>query len=144
MAPAVLAASAQGPTIAVVVFVLMLAYEELESRVLVPLIHGRSLRLPSSVILFALIVGTTMAGIIGALLALPIAAAVLMLVEEMRLELPGQELQPDGLKQRREDDRTEQEYERRAESMPAGEAAAIAVELAVTRKKEEGAAKEVA
>jgi predicted PurR-regulated permease PerM len=144
MAPAVLAAATVSPTTAAVVFLLMLAYEELESRVLVPLIYGRSLRLPSSVVLFALILGTTLAGIIGALLALPIAAAVLMLIEEMRLELPGQEVQPAGLKQRREDDRTEQEYERRAESMPAGEAAAIAVELAVTRKKEEVKAAEVA
>lgn len=140
MGPAVLAASAKGPVIAGIVFVLMLAYEEFESRVLVPLVYGRSLRLPSSVVLFSLILGTTMAGIIGALLALPLAAAVLMLIEELRVELPGETLQPADFEQRREDDRTEQEYERRAESMPADLAAAIAVEITGTRKKEEGEA----
>ena len=140
MAPAVLAAMGEGPAVAVIVFVLMLAYEELESRVLVPLVYGRALRLPSSVVFFSLMVGTTMAGIVGALLALPIAAAVLMLVEELRVELPGETIQPEDIAQRREDKRTEQEYERRAESMPAGQAAAIAVEISGNRKKEEGEA----
>lgn len=140
MGPAVLAASAQGAVVAGIVFVLMLAYEEFESRVLVPLVYGRSLRLPSSVVLFSLILGTTLAGIVGALLALPLAAAVLMLVEELRVELPGETMQPEDHEQRREDIRSEREYERRAESMTAGEAAAVAVEISGTRKKEEGEA----
>ena len=49
---AVAAALSRGPTIIIVVLVLMLAYEEFESRVLVPRVYGRALRLPSSVILF--------------------------------------------------------------------------------------------
>jgi hypothetical protein len=138
MGPAVLAASAKGAVVAGIVFVLMLAYEEFESRVLVPLVYGRSLRLPSSVVLFSLILGTTLAGIAGALLALPLAAAVLMLIEELRVDLPGETMQPEDIEQRREDVRSEKEYERRAESMTAGEAAAVAVEISGTRKKEEG------
>ncbi len=137
MAPAVLAASAKGPAVAGIVFALMLAYEELESRVLVPLVYGRALRLPSSVVFFSLLVGTTLAGIAGALLALPIAAAVLMLIEELRIELPGETTQPEDIEQRRKDDHTEQEYERRAESLPAEQAAAVAVEISGERKKAE-------
>lgn len=137
MAPAVLAAAMVSPTTGVVVFVLMLAYEELESRVLVPLVYGRSLRLPSSVVFFALILGTALAGIIGALLALPIAAAMLMLVEELRVELPGETVPPEAMAQRREDDRTAEEYERQTESLPAEEAAAVAVEITADRKEEE-------
>jgi predicted PurR-regulated permease PerM len=135
----VFAAAVQGPATAIVVFLFMLAYEELESRVLVPLVYGRSLRLPSSVIFFSLILGTTLAGIIGALLALPIAAAVLMLVEELRVELPGETVQPEHLAQRRDDHRTEKEYARRTESLPAEEAAAVAVEIAADRKETEEA-----
>jgi len=142
MGPAVLAASAKGAVVTGVVFVLMLAYEEFESRVLVPLVYGRSLRLPSSVVLFSLILGTTLAGIVGALLALPLAAAVLMLIEELRVDLPGETIQPEDIAQRREDIRSEKEYERRAESMTAGEAAAVAVEISGTRKKEEGEAEQ--
>ena len=128
----------QGPVVAVVVFALMLAYEEFESRVLVPFVYGRALRLPSSVVLFSLILGTVLAGIVGALLALPIAAAVLMLVEELRVALPGETEQPEDIAQQRADNRTEREYERRAESMPAVEAAAIAVEISADRRAEEG------
>lgn len=131
------AALAEGPMIAGAVFVCMLLYEEFESRVLVPLVYGRALRLPSSVVFFSLILGTALGGIVGALLALPIAAAILMLVEELRVELPGESIQPEQLAQRREDSRTEREYERRAESMPADQAAAIAVEMVERHKEKE-------
>lgn len=140
MGPAVLMAAGQGPVIAGTVFVLMLAYEELESRVLVPLVYGRALRLPASVVFFSLVVGTALAGLVGALLALPLAAAILMLVEELRVELPGETVQPEDVAQQRADDRGEREYERRAESLPAGEAAAVAVEIVGERKKAEVAA----
>ena len=80
---------------------------------------------------------------IGALLALPLAAAALMLVEELRVELPGEAVTPADIAQRREDNRGEQEYERRAEHMPAAQAAAIAVKISGDRKLEEaGVAKE--
>ena len=141
MAPAVLAAWMQGPVVAVVVFSFMLAYEELESRVLVPLVYGRALRLPPSVVFFALIVGVTLAGIAGALLALPIAATVLMLVKELRVELPGETVQPEDIEQRRKDDHTEREYHRRADSMPAAKAAVVAAEISGARKKADVAAK---
>jgi predicted PurR-regulated permease PerM len=140
MGPAVLAAWGQGPVVAGVVFVMMLIYEEIESRLLVPLIYGRALRLPSSVVLFSLILGTTLAGIAGALLALPLAAAVLMLVEELRVELPGETVQPEDAAQQRADHRGEKEYERRAENLPADEAAAVAVEISGRRKEAEVAA----
>ena len=140
MGPAVLAAAAKGPVIAGVVFALLFAYEELESRVLVPIVYGRALRLPSSVVFFSLLVGTTLAGIAGALLALPLAATVLMLIEELRVELPGEAIQPEDIELRREDDRIEKEYERRAESMPAEKAAAIAVEITGEQKREENTA----
>lgn len=137
MGPAVFAATVKGPVVASIVFGSLFAYEELESRVLVPLVYGRALRLPSSVVFFSLLVGTALDGIVGALLALPSAAAILMLVEELRVELPGETVQPKDVEQRREDDRSEQEYERRSESMPAKQAAAIAVEISGDRKKEE-------
>jgi len=137
MGPAVLAASVNGPLAAGIVFGVLLAYEELESRVLLPVIYGRALRLPSSVVFFALLVGTTLAGIIGALLALPVAAAVLMLIDELKVELPGETIRPEDVAQQREEARTEQEYERRTENLPAEQAAAVAVEISNDRRKEE-------
>jgi putative heme transporter len=135
--PAVLAALARGPAVTLLVLVLMLAYEEFESRVLVPLVYGRALRLPSSVVLFSLITGATLLGIVGALLALPTAAAVLMLVEELRVELPGETELSGDVELRRRDDQGEREYERLTEGMPAEQAAAVAVEMSNERRKEE-------
>jgi predicted PurR-regulated permease PerM len=134
---AVTAALSRGPTVIIVVLVLMLAYETFESRVLVPRIYGRALRLPSSVILLSLLAGGVLYGITGALLALPVAAAVLMLIEELRVELPGQQEQAEDVETKESDDRGEEEYERRAEGMPAEQAAAIAVEISADRQKEE-------
>jgi predicted PurR-regulated permease PerM len=134
---AVVAAFSLSPAIIVIVLVLMLVYEEFESRVIIPRIYGRALRLPSSVILVSLLVGGVLMGIIGALLALPVAAAMLMLVEELRVELPGQQEQAEDVEIRERDDRSEQEYERRAEGMPAEQAAAIAVEISTDRHNEE-------
>ncbi len=135
--PMVLAALARGPVVVAVVLLIMLAYEEFESRVLVPRIYGRALRLPASVVLFALLAGGTLMGILGALLALPIAATVMMLIEELRVELPGQQEQVADVEQRVGDERAEEEYERRTEGVPAEQSAAIAVEMSDDRRKEE-------
>ncbi|OGS99080.1 MAG: hypothetical protein A3F73_03810 [Gallionellales bacterium RIFCSPLOWO2_12_FULL_59_22] len=137
MGPSVVAALPFGTVIVTVVLLLMLAYEEFESRVLVPMVYGRSMRLPSSVILFSLIAGATLFGIIGALLALPVAATILMLIDELRVELPGETEQAEDAEMKQKDERGELEYERRTEGMPAGEAAAIAVKMSGDRKKAE-------
>ena len=104
---------------------------------LVPRIYGKALRLPSSVVLLALLAGGTLMGLLGALLALPVAATAMMLIEELRVELPGQQEQVADVIQRAVDERSEDEYERRTEGVPAEQAAAIAVEMSDDRRKEE-------
>ncbi|MBC7513797.1 MAG: AI-2E family transporter [Herminiimonas sp.] len=137
MIPAVLAALVVSQGAAVIVFVLLLCYEEFESRVLIPLVYGRALRLPSSVVFFALLVGGTIYGIVGALLALPVAAALLMMIEELRVDLPGEKQDTAAIEQKVDDEATEAEYERRTAGMSAEAAAAIAVEISDTRKQAE-------
>ena len=122
---------------AAVVLVLMLAYEEFESRVLIPRIYGRALRLPASVVMFALLAGGTLMGILGALLALPVAAAVMMLIDELRVDLPGEREGLVDTRLREADERGEEEYERRTEGVPAEQAAAIAVEISEDRRQDE-------
>lgn len=104
---------------------------------LVPIVYGRALRLPSSVVLFSLIVGATLFGIIGALLALPVAATILMLIDKLRVELPGETEQAGDAEIRKKDEHSEQEYERRTEGMSAEKASGIAVEMSGVRKKAE-------
>ncbi|HLK39093.1 MAG TPA: AI-2E family transporter, partial [Polyangiaceae bacterium] len=133
--PAFAASLARGPAIAAIVLIAMLAYEELESRVIVPRVYGRALRLPSSVVLVSLLAGGTLVGLAGALLALPAAAAVRMLIEELRVELPGEQI--DDAVVRARDEEAEEAYERRAKGVPAVAAAAIAVEISAERREEE-------
>ena len=134
--PAVLAALGHSTTAAIIVLVMMLAYEEFESRVLIPRIYGQALRLPSSVVFFALMVGGTLMGLMGALLALPVAATIMMLIEELRVDLPGEQEQAADTVLRARDELEEEEYERRTEGVAAEQAAAIAVEISVDRRKE--------
>ena len=144
LAPALLATLPMGPVVALTVLGLIVVYQELESRLLIPLLYGRSLRLPSSVVLVALLAGGALYGVVGALLALPVAAAALMLLEELRVELPGETETPDKERQREADVVNEKEYTARTEGLPAQEAAAVALEMTDDRTKDEAAAAEEA
>jgi predicted PurR-regulated permease PerM len=133
--PMALAAASNGLLVLGIVVGVMVAYEEIESRLLVPRIYGRALRLPSSIVLLSLLIGGTLLGIVGALLALPFAAGVRMLVEELRVALPGEDVDDTDLRAR--DERAEEEYAHRAEGVPAEQAAAIAVEISEQRQTQE-------
>ncbi len=99
--PVVLDTATRGVGPAVAMFVIMVVYQEIESRILVPRIYGRALRLSSASVIIALLIGGTLLGILGALLALPIAAGVRMIVNDLRearkgmsRQLPPHEYQP--------------------------------------------------
>jgi predicted PurR-regulated permease PerM len=126
--PVVLAVSSKGFAISIVALVLMLVYEEFESRFLIPRIYGKALRLPSSIVLLALLVGGTLMGLVGALLALPAAAAIRMLLTEFRVDLPG--VVQDQSERRARDAVAEREYEERARGLPPEAASEIAVRIA--------------
>jgi predicted PurR-regulated permease PerM len=90
IAPTVAASLSHGTVRALIAGGALLVYQEIESRVLIPRIYGRVLRLPPAAVVLALLVGGRLLGILGALLALPIAAGLRMLIEELQIELPDQ------------------------------------------------------
>jgi predicted PurR-regulated permease PerM len=94
--PAVLAALGQGPVVALIVLVGLLLYQEVESRALVPRVYGRVLRLSPTVVMLALLSGGILLGVIGAFLALPVAAGLQMVVAELRFDLPGDDSENPG------------------------------------------------
>jgi predicted PurR-regulated permease PerM len=126
--PAVLIALSRSTVVATVVLVAMIGYQEFESRVIVPRVYGRSLRLPSAAVVVALLVGGKLGGIIGALLALPVAAALRMLIDELRVDLPGDDT--DDRKLRARDARAERTYARESSGASPEEAAAVATTIA--------------
>lgn len=136
-APVIIAVIPGGTTVVIVVTVLMVMYQEFESRILVPRVYGRTLRLPPAIVLVALLVGGTLAGIVGALLALPIAAGLQMVLRELRVDLPGESVEQD--RERELDQQAVRVYEELTENISAADAGVIADDLAsLVKRTEEG------
>ncbi len=72
--PAILVALFQDPITAVWVGLLFLALQQLEGHVVAPQVFGHSLRINPLLVIFALLLGGKLYGIVGALVALPLAA----------------------------------------------------------------------
>lgn len=67
--------------IAAVIFYII--YQQIENYVIYPRVMGRTVDLPGAVIVIAALVGTALLGVVGALLAIPAAAAVLLVIREV-------------------------------------------------------------
>jgi predicted PurR-regulated permease PerM len=127
-APAVLSALSRGLPVAIVVLVAMFVYQEIENRVLVPRVYGHVLRLAPTTVVLALLAGAILLGVIGALLALPIAAGLQMMLQELRVEMPGDDSADRSALAR--DAKTEATYERMSAGATAPDAGEIAKNLA--------------
>jgi predicted PurR-regulated permease PerM len=80
--PVVLAALSVSPLKAVVMLAYIIVYQQIESNVLNPLIYGRSDQLPALTVFLAFLVGSLLWGILGALIAIPAANIIRILVRE--------------------------------------------------------------
>jgi predicted PurR-regulated permease PerM len=85
--PPIAVAAFDDPLTAVWVGLGFLALQQLEGHVVAPQVFGRSLRLNPLIVLFALLLGGEVAGFVGAILALPIAAVVRETVVYLRRHL---------------------------------------------------------
>lgn len=74
--PAVMLALTKDTTTGILVLVGYIIYQQIESHVLVPRIYGKTMKMTASVIIISLLIGATLMGVLGALLALPAAAAI--------------------------------------------------------------------
>ena len=73
--PAVLLAATAGIAAVVAALVMYTLVQQLENNFLVPKIQGTAVELHPAAVMFAIIVGGSLAGLLGAILALPMAAA---------------------------------------------------------------------
>lgn len=73
--PALILAATVSPFAFAVTFLLYLGIQQVENIFLVPRIQGSATSLHPAIVLFALFVGAAIAGLIGAILSIPIAAA---------------------------------------------------------------------
>lgn len=82
--PPILAAFAISPLKALVLLVYIIVYQQFESHVLNPLVYGRSVHLPGLAVFVAVLIGGVLMGILGALIAIPVAEMIRLVFVELR------------------------------------------------------------
>ncbi len=66
-----------------IVIAFFIAYQQFENQLLQPLVYGRTVELSPLVVLCAVLIGAQLAGIFGALFAIPIAGSLLAVAREL-------------------------------------------------------------
>ncbi len=67
----------------IVVVVFFIIYQQLENHILQPVIYGKTVKLSPLTVLIAVLIGAALAGIIGALAAIPIAGAIQVVIRDI-------------------------------------------------------------
>ena len=77
------AALSEGVVQCVIVVVVLLVYQQIENHVLLPVVYGRTVELSPLAVLVALLIGAEIAGILGALAAIPVAGSISVVAGEL-------------------------------------------------------------
>ena len=80
---AVIAAFVHDTTAGIVVVVFFVVYQQLENHLLQPVIFARTVQLNPLAVLLAILAGVELAGILGALLAIPVAGVIQVIVRDL-------------------------------------------------------------
>lgn len=78
-----LVALSQGWVIALIVGIYYVIYQQFENYVIVPRVMARTVSVPGAVTVVAVFAGGTLMGVLGALIAIPVAAGLLLLYNEV-------------------------------------------------------------
>lgn len=73
----------QSITVGVVAFVVYVLYVQIENYIITPRVMKRSLSVPGVITLISAMVGTSLLGLIGGLLAVPVAASIILILKEV-------------------------------------------------------------
>lgn len=81
--PGVILAFAQSPTLGVWVLIFYIVVQQIESHVFAPLILGKTLGLNPITVIIALLIGGKVAGILGIILAVPVAVVIVEILDDL-------------------------------------------------------------
>jgi predicted PurR-regulated permease PerM len=81
--PAVLLALTDGPVKALIVAAFIIVLQQVEGNILVPRIQGDAIGLSPLTVILAILAGTSLAGPIGGILAVPIAAIIQVIIQDL-------------------------------------------------------------
>jgi predicted PurR-regulated permease PerM len=85
------AIAASGTTDAIIVAIFFIVYQQIENHVIQPLVYGRTVQLSPLAVLVSVLIGAQIAGVLGALAAIPVAGTIQVLLLEWRrsrIEVP--------------------------------------------------------
>jgi len=78
------AIAASGTTAAIILAIFFLAYQQLENHVIQPLVYGRTVQLSPLAVLVSVLIGAQIAGVLGALAAIPVAGGLQVILVDYR------------------------------------------------------------
>jgi len=77
---------AGGTTDGIIVFVVIMLYQQIENHLIQPAVYRRTVQMPALVVLIAVVTGAALLGILGALIAIPIAGTIQVVVKDLLRE----------------------------------------------------------
>ena len=78
-----LIALTQSVVIGVIAFVAYIVYVQIENYIVTPRIMKRALNVPGAVTIVAALIGSSLLGLVGGLLAVPVAASIILILDEV-------------------------------------------------------------
>jgi predicted PurR-regulated permease PerM len=75
--------AAQGVTAGIAMIVINIVYQQAENHILQPLVYRRTVELSAFLILVAVLIGGALLGVLGALVAIPVAGAIQVIVRDL-------------------------------------------------------------
>ena len=79
----VIIAFTQSPTTGIIALIFYLLYQQFENYVVQPRLFKKAVDVPGALVVIAALIGGTLLGIVGALLAVPVAAVALLILREV-------------------------------------------------------------
>ena len=73
----------RGTTDAIIVLAAILIYQQIENHLIQPIIYRRTVQIPALVVLIAVLIGAALLGILGALVAIPIAGTIQVITNDL-------------------------------------------------------------
>ncbi len=78
-----LIALTQSPLIGVIAFISYVVYVQIENYIVTPRIMKRTLSVPGAVTIISALIGSSLLGLVGGLLAVPVAASIILILDEV-------------------------------------------------------------
>ena len=94
---AAVAFATEGVVDGIIVVVYFVVYQQVENHIIFPLVYGRMVQVSPLTVLVAVLIGAQIAGIIGALVAIPIAASLQVIAGEIHTWRREQAIETGGL-----------------------------------------------